>query len=89
MDESTVNGLVIGVVFCLIGAAAALVWKIFRSPSEGARRLSWVITGAAALFVGACILAAGGITALLITAGIIGLTIWVVRGYRRGSPPKP
>ena len=83
MDELVVRGLVLGVVFALVGGAAALIWKLFRSPSEGARRIRWVLYGLAALFVGACVLAASGPGGLLVAAAIIGASIWVFRGFKR------
>jgi hypothetical protein len=83
MDESTVRGIILGVVFMAIGLAAHLFWRVLRSPSEGARRVRWVVGGGLVLFVGAIIVQSFGIGSALMLLAALAVITWVVRGFRK------
>lgn len=83
MDEATVRGIILGITFMVIGLVAHLFWKVLRSPSEGARRVRWVVGGGLALLVSALLVHDFGITAVLALAAILGILVWVVRGFRK------
>jgi chromate transport protein ChrA len=82
MDESVIRGIVVGVVFAAIAFLASLVWKLFRSKSEVARRIKIV----AGVLLGLVLLimmysAIGpGPTALWLVAG--GAVVWIFRGRK-------
>jgi hypothetical protein len=92
MDESLIRGLVVGAFLGLVGFVANLVWKLIRSPSEGARRLKVVIVGATGLFVGGIVLAEMGFFGALGVAIAVAAVVWVFKGFKkpaRVSPARP
>lgn len=88
MEETLIRGAVQGLTIAVIGSVivgvGTLIWKLMRSPSEGARRIRWVLAGLSALLVGAILVDSGGITALLIGAAVIGVAVWIYRGFKKG-----
>ena len=82
MDESLVRGIIIGGTFAILGLMAHYAWKLMRSPSEGARRLRLTLATGATLFVlyGMFMNFGGGAT--VITVVIVGVILWVRRGFR-------
>lgn len=83
MDELLVRGLILGVLFAAIGFAAHLIWKLIRSPSEGARRARIVLYVLIGLAVMSLIAADYGVIGVLITAALIGAGIWIKRGFKQ------
>lgn len=83
MDEATVRGIILGAVFMAIALVAHYFWKLLRSPSEGARRVRWVVGGGFVLFVGAIIVQSLGVGAALATVAVLAVITWVVRGFRK------
>ena len=82
MDEFLVRGLVIGLVFTLVAIFARAVWALIRSPSEGARRLKWVIGLAIALPIGAVLVGEIGVGGVVALAAVIAALIWVAKGFK-------
>lgn len=85
MDELLVRGAIIGVVFAAIGFIAHYIWKLIRSPSEGARRLRIVVYSLGGLGVMALVAADYGIGGVLITAAVIGVGVWIKRGFKSNN----
>ena len=56
--------------------------KLFKSPSEGARRFRLVLLVAITLFVFACIVEALGASAALITGVVLGAAVWITKGFK-------
>lgn len=83
MDELLVRGLIIGAVFAALGLAAHFLWKLFRSPSEGARRLRWVLGALIVLPILAVIAADLGVGASLVVVALIGAGVWIKRGFNK------
>lgn len=83
MDEATVRGIILGAVFMAIALVAHYFWKLLRSPSEGARRVRWVVGSGLTLFVGAIIVQSFGVGAALMTAVGLAVLAWVVMGFRK------
>lgn len=83
MDEATVRGLILGAVFMAVGVAATVIWKVIRSPSEGARRLRWVVGGGLALLIASLLVHDLGIIAVLALAVILGAITWIIKGFRK------
>lgn len=81
-EEQWIRGAVRGALYLLLGLALVGIIRLFKSPSEGARRTRWVLGGGAALFVLAFIGDMGGIPAVAITLVVLGLGIWVYRGFK-------
>lgn len=85
MDESIIRGLIVGVMFMLIGLVATGIWKLIRSPSEGARRVRWVAGAGLALFTLAAINSIGGVSAVIISLVVLGVIVWVYRGFKNSQ----
>lgn len=83
MDELLVRGLILGVVFAILGFAAHFIWKLIRSPSEGARRARLVIYATVGLFAAVIIFDTFGTVPLLVIAALIGAGIWIKRGSKQ------
>lgn len=83
MDEALARGLIVGLVFAIIGVVAAQVWKLIRSPSEGARRFKIVIGVALVLLVGSIMVAGMGPLGALGTTIAIAAIVWVIRGFKK------
>jgi len=92
MDESLIRGLVVGAFLGLVGFVANLVWKLIRSPSEGARRFRVVGVIALVLLVGSVMVAAMGPLGAIGSAIVMGAIVWVIKGFKKpagGSPVRP
>ena len=83
MDELLVRGAIIGLVFAAIGFAAHYIWKLMRSPSEGARRARIVLYLLIGLPIAAVIVHDLGVVAALVIAALIGAGIWIKRGFKQ------
>lgn len=83
MDELLVRGAIIGVVFAALGLAAHYIWKLMRSPGEGARRARIVLYVLLGLPVIALVAADYGVVGVLVIAGLIGAGIWIKRGFKQ------
>lgn len=83
MDETIIRGLIVGAVFGLIGFVANMVWKLIRSPSEGARRFKIVSGIALVLLVGSIMVAAMGPVGALGTTVVIAAIVWVFKGFKK------
>jgi hypothetical protein len=59
------------------------IWKIIRSPSEGARRFRIVGSIALALLVGSAMVAGMGPWGAIGSAIVIGAIVWVIRGFKK------
>ena len=83
MDELLVRGLILGVVFAIIGFAAHYIWKLIRSPSESARRARIVLYLLIGIPVAVMIVQAFGVVAALVIAALIGAGVWIKRGSKQ------
>lgn len=88
MDEALIRGLVIGLFLAAIGLIADLVWKLIRSPSEGARRLKLVFRIALLLLVASLMVAGMGVLGALGAGIAIAAVIWVIKGFKVKTPPQ-
>ncbi len=84
MDEVVVRSLIIGAVFMVIGVTASLIWKLIRSPSEGARRTRWVLGAAGAVLLVALFLNGSSSDKgfLATVAAAIVAIVWIIKGFR-------
>lgn len=91
MDEALVRGLIVGLVFAVIGVIADQVWKLVRSQSEGARRFKWVSSIAIVLMVGSAMVAGMGPLGALGACIVISAIVWVFKGFKKteSAIPKP
>lgn len=85
MDETLIRGIIVGAVFGLIGFIANLVWKLIRSPSEGARRFKIVSGIALFLLVGSVMVAGMGPVGAIGTAIVIAAVVWVFKGFKKNG----
>lgn len=83
MGETIVRGVIIGLAFMALGVVATVIWKVIRSPSEGARRLRWVVGGGLALLIASLLVQGLGVIAVLALAAILGAITWIIRGFRK------
>lgn len=83
MDETVVRGLIVGLVFAVIGVIADQVWKLIRSPSEGARRFKIVSGIALVLLVGGIMIEGMGPVGALGTTIAIAAVVWVIKGFKK------
>lgn len=86
MDEALIQGLIVGAVLGLVGFIADMVWKLIRSPSEGARRFKIVGGIALVLLVGSMMVAALGPMGALGTTIVIAAIVWVFKGFKKNGP---
>lgn len=81
-DEAWIGKvLFVGIVGLIIWAATALL----QAKGEGARRLRFVIGGAAALGVAAILFALGGPVIFAIELATLGAFFWIFKGFKKGS----
>ena len=83
MEEATIRGLVQGGMFF---ALLIVVWgirKIMTSPSEGAKRMRWVIYAGIAFLVFAILMNIGGYAAVITILISAGLCYWIYQGFKR------
>lgn len=85
MDETLIQGLIVGAVLGLVGFIADMVWKLIRSPSEGARRFKIVGGIALVLLVGSMMVAALGPIGALGTTIVIAAIVWVFKGFKKNG----
>ena len=86
MDETLARGLLMGLVFAVIGLVANVIWKIIRSPSEGARRFK-IVSGIALFLLVASMMVAGmGVMGAVGTGIAIAAVIWVIKGFKVKTP---
>ena len=83
MDETLIRGLIVGAVLGMIGFIADMVWKLIRSPSEGARRFKIVSGIALLLLVGSIMVAGMGPLGALGTTIAIAAIVWVIKGFKK------
>ncbi len=85
MNDAGMAGVVQGLMLAAIGLVATLIWKIARSPSEGARRLRMLFKlGGIAAVVMLILAAPPADKPLLIgMAVVIAAGIWVYKGYTK------
>lgn len=83
MDETVIRGIIIGVAFGLVGLIATLVWKLIKSPGEGARRLRIIAGVGLAAFViyGAAL--THTLPGLVVLIAIIAGITWVMKGFTK------
>ena len=82
MDELLVRGAIIGVVFAALGFTAHYIWKLMRSPSEGARRLRLVMYSLIGLAVMAFVADTFRLVSALVVAALVIVAIWIKRGFK-------
>jgi hypothetical protein len=85
MDESLIRGLVVGGMFAAIAFAASLIWKLFRSQREGARRTKIVLGVVALILIGTMSVSAMGAINTLIATAIIAALVWIMKGFKRSD----
>lgn len=87
MDSDTLNklasGALMGGVLVVVWLVSAGVWKLVRSPSEGARRFRLVSGGLLGLALAALMVTAMGPVGAIITALLVGAGVWVIKGFRK------
>lgn len=83
MDETIIRGLIMGGVLGLVGWVATLVWRVIRSPSEGARRFRLVAGISLAAFTIYIAATEGSLIGLVIVVAIIGAGVWIAKGTAR------
>lgn len=85
-DEAWIGKvLFVGIVGLIIWAATALL----QAKGEGARRLRFVIGGAAALGVAAILFALGGPVIFAFELATLGAFIWIFKGYKDKDSTNP
>ena len=76
--------LILTLIAVVLGGALVMGGrKLMKSTSEGARRLKMVLLGGIVLFVGAFAVEAFGPGGAVIAAAILGITIWVTKGFKQ------
>ncbi len=86
MDETLIRGLIVGAVLGMIGFIADMVWKLIRSPSEGARRFKIVSGIALILLIGSLMVEGMGFIGAIVTTAAIAAIVWVIKGFKKQDP---
>ena len=82
MNESVIRGLITGLTLAVVGLIADQIWKLIRSPSEGARRFRLVSSIALFLLVASAMVAAMGVPGAIGTGIVIAAIVWVIKGFK-------
>ena len=85
MDDAIARNIIWAVMFATAWALVALIRRLWRSPSEGARRLRWVVGLLIALPIMALLAHDLGVGGTLIAVAALAAIVWVIKGFKTKS----
>jgi len=82
-NESIAKAVILAVMLMSVWLVTSLIRRLWRSPTEGARRTKLVIAGLAVLAVSAVLISGLGVAGFLVTLVVLGTVAWVYKGYKK------